>query len=122
MIDVIGLIEIEAKARGIKNYNVRLVSVDITSPYQQIVLDKYLYLFISTRVDTPALPTKIELRSPDNLFQFTKTTLENTDMAQLQFFSEELIIKTENYGSNDPADFIPFTLEFLKIIPGIMDN
>lgn len=117
MLDLMKLIEVECKARNIDNYSVRPVQVEITSPYMILPLDKYIYLFASEAVDTPALPTMVDLQSPDNSYQFTKTTLSNTVVAQYQFFTEELIIKTSNYGSNNPKDFLPFMLEFLKVIP-----
>lgn len=117
MLDLLQLIKLECKSRGIGKYTVKPIQIEITSPYQLIVLDKYIYLFVSTHVDTAALPTRIELASPDNLYQFTKTTLENTLYAQHQFFTEELIIKTENFGSDKESEFVPFMLEFLKVIP-----
>ncbi len=117
MLDLLDLIKLECEARGIKKYSVKPVQVEIISPYQRIGLDKYLYLFVSDKVDTAALPTRIDLQSPDNLYQFTKTTLENTRFAQYQFFSEELIIKVSNFGSDKESEFIPFPIEFLKIIP-----
>lgn len=117
MLDLMKLVEVECKSRGIKHYSVKPMQVEVTSPYIRIPLDKYIYLFASEAVDTPALPTMVDLSSPDNNYQFTKTTLENTAVAQYQFFTEELIIKTSNYGSDNPNDFLPFMLEFLKVVP-----
>ncbi len=117
MLDLLKLVELECKIRGIERYSVKPVQVEITSPYQYIGLDKYLYLFVSDKVDTPALPTRVDLQSPDNLYQFTKTTLENTTYAKYQFFSDELIVNVRNYGSDKESEFVPFMLEFLKVIP-----
>lgn len=119
MLDIFKLVDIEAKNRGLGSYTTKLEQVEVSKPYQIVHLDKYLYLFVSQRVDTPALPTRVELRSPDNFYQFTKTTLENSDCSQYQMFSEELEIETKNFGSDDPGQFIPFMLEFLKVIPEV---
>lgn len=119
MPDINQFIDREMRSRHINNYKVVACSIDITKPEVIIDLNKYIYLFASTRVDTPVLPCRVKLASPDNMFQFTKTTLENSDIAQYQFFSEELTIQVENYGSNDPAQFLGFSLEFFKIIPEI---
>lgn len=119
MLDVLKLIELEMRSRGVDKYTVKPIQLEVSEPYMILDLDKYVYLFVSHNVDTPALPTRIDLKSPDNLFQFTRTTLENSAMAQYQFFSEGLTIRTTNYGSDKPSEFTPFMLEFLKIIPEV---
>ncbi len=116
-INVMPLIEHEMRSRNIRDFKVVPIQVFVNEPFSIINLNKYIYLFASTEVDTPALPTRITLQSPDNIYQFTKTTLENTRIAQHQFFGEELLITVENYGSDKPSEFIPFMLEFYKIIP-----
>lgn len=122
MFDVTPLVALEMKSRGIDNYKLTLEQVFVNEPDTILNLNKYIYLFASTSVDTPALPTRITLQSPDNIFQFTKTTLENTHITQHQFFSEELQIMVENYGSDKPSDFIPFMLEFYKVVPLLEDK
>ena len=117
MLDLLELTRLEMESRGIKKYSVKPIQIEVTEPYMILNLNKYVYLFCSKSVDTPALPTRIDLKSSDNLFQFTKTTLENSNVAQYQFFSESLTINTANYGSNKPSEFMPYMLEFLKIIP-----
>jgi len=114
MIEVSKLIEIEAVARGIKKYKTQQVFIDVIKPNMIIDLNKYPYLFCSESCDTK-IHTKVELSSSDNYFAFTKTTLEDADVSQFQFFTSELEIKVSNYGK--PGSFIPFRLEFLKIIP-----
>lgn len=122
MFDVTPLVALEMKSRGIDKYKITLEQVFVNEPSVIMDIGKYIYLFASTSVDTPALPTRITLQSPDNLYQFTKTTLENTHIAQHQFFSEELQIIVENYGSDNPSDFIPFMLEFYKVVPILEDK
>lgn len=119
MLDLLKLTELEMTSRGIKKYSVKPIQIEVTEPYMILDLDRYVYLFASTTVDTPALPTRVDLKSPDNLFQFTKTTLENSHVVQFQFFSESLTINTANYGSSKPSEFTPFMLEFLKVIPEV---
>lgn len=117
MLDVLELVRLEMLSRGVKDYSVKAIQLEVTEPYMIIDLDRYVYLFVSKTVDTPALPCRVDLKSPDNLYQFTRTTLENSSMSQYQFFSEGLTIQTSNYGTNDPSKFMPFMLEFLKVVP-----
>lgn len=114
MLEVSKLIEIETTARGIKKYKTQQVFIDVNKPNMIIDLNKYPYVFCSESCDTK-IHTKVELSSSDNYFAFTKTTLEDADVSQFQFFTSELEIKVSNYGK--PGSFIPFRLEFLKIIP-----
>lgn len=114
MIEINELVKIEAASRNIKRYKTQTVFVDVIKPNMIIDLNKYPYLFCSESCDTK-IHTKVELISSDNYFAFTKTTLEDADVSQFQFFTSELEIKVSNYGK--PGSFIPFRLEFLKIIP-----
>lgn len=114
MIEINELVKTEAASRNIKRYKTQTVFVDVIKPNMIIDLNKYPYLFCSESCDTK-IHTKVELISSDNYFAFTKTTLEDADVSQFQFFTSELEIKVSNYGK--PGSFIPFRLEFLKIIP-----
>ena len=109
--DIQQLIRIEMESRGIRNYKVEPVFIDIVNPYTIISLNKYIYLFVSEKLDAK-IHTVVNITSPDNAFRFNKSILEGMTMPQ-RFFSEELIIKIENYG----LSFVPIRLEFLKIIP-----
>ena len=121
MIDIQNYITVEMQNRGIDRFKSAPIFVDITKPDVILDLSKYIYLFASEAVDTK-IHTKIELISPDNYFAFSRNTLANSAYTQYQFFSEELQILTSNYGA-DMTAFIPFRLEFWKIIPEtIADN
>lgn len=121
MIDIQNYIVTEMSNRGIDKFKSIPIFVDVTQPDIILDLNKYIYLFASEQVDTK-IHTKIELIAPDNYFAFSKNTLANSAYTQYQFFSEELNIVTSNYGA-DMNSFIPFRLEFWKIIPEtIADN
>ena len=119
MLDLATLVKIETTARGIEKYKTQTVFIDVIKPNMIVDINKYPYLFCSEHVDTK-IHTKVELISSDNYFAFTKTTLENADVSQYQFFTSELEIKVSNYGKQ--GSFIPFRLEFLKIIPETEKN
>lgn len=117
MTDIQSYIMLEMVSRGIQKFKTIPIQIEVTSPEMYFDLNKYIYLFCSKDIDVVALPTLVEISSPDNVLQFTKTTLQNTESAQYQFFTEEMQIETKNFGSDNPADFVPFMLEFWKIIP-----
>lgn len=117
MTDIQSYIMLEMVSRGIQKFKTVPVQIEVTSPEMYFDLNKYIYLFCSTDIDVVALPTLVEISSPDNVYQFTKTTLQNSVCSQYQFFTEEMQISTQNFGSDNPSDFVPFFLEFWKIIP-----
>ena len=121
MIDIRNYITVEMQSRGIDRFKATPIFLDVTQSDIVLDLNKYIYLFASEQVDTK-IHTKIELISPDNYFAFSKNTLNTSAYTQYKFFSEELNIVTSNYGE-DMSSFIPFRLEFWKIIPEtIADN
>lgn len=121
MIDIQNYITVEMQSRRIDRFKATPIFLDVTKPDIILDLNKYIYLFASEQVDTK-IHTKIELISPDNYFAFSKNTLNTSAYTQYKFFSEELNIVTSNYGE-DMSSFIPFRLEFWKIIPEtIADN
>jgi len=121
MIDIQNYIVTEMTSRGIDRFKASPIFLDVNTPDVILDLNKYIYLFASEQVDTK-IHTKIELISPDNYFAFSKNTLNTSAYTQYKFFSEELEILTSNYGE-DASTFIPFRLEFWKIIPEtISDN
>lgn len=121
MIDIQNYITVEMQSRGIDRFKASPIFLDVSKPDVILDLNKYIYLFASEQVDTK-IHTKIELISPDNYFAFSKNTLNTSAYTQYKFFSEELNIVTSNYGE-DMSAFIPFRLEFWKIIPEtIADN
>ena len=121
MIDIQNYITVETQSRGIDRFKATPIFLDVTQSDIVLDLNKYIYLFASEQVDTK-IHTKIELISPDNYFAFSKNTLNTSAYTQYKFFSEELNIVTSNYGE-DMSSFIPFRLEFWKIIPEtIADN
>lgn len=115
MVDLQNLILIEMNARGIKKFKAQPIFIDVTEPDMIISLGKYIYLFASTDIDVRQF-TKCELISADNYFAMCKGTLKRSDSSQFLFFTEEMEIITSNYGA-DKSDFIPYRLEFWKIIP-----
>ena len=128
MFNLYDYIKQEMSARGITKYKVVPEHIDIYGSNTVIDLTKNIYLFVSQDIDVQ-IPVKVELISFDNYFVFTKTVLQTSVMSQLQFFSQQLEIKVsqidnqtqaasemKNYVGNN-AEFIPFRLEFLRIIP-----
>ena len=109
--DLQQLIKIEMESRGIKDYKVEPIFIDIVEPYTVISLNKYVYMIASEKIDAK-IHTVVNLSSPDNTFRFNKSILEGMSVPY-RFFSEELIIQIENYG----LSLTPLRLEFLKIIP-----
>ncbi len=122
----------EMNARGITKYKVVPEYVDVYRNSKTLDLTKNIYLFVSQDIDVQ-IPVKVELISFDNYYVFTKTVLQTSFMSQYQFFSQQLEIKVsqidnqtdesreiKNYVGNN-AEFIPFRLEFLRIIP-LYDN
>lgn len=118
----------EMNARGIYKYKYVPEHVDIYHANTQIDLTKNIYLFISKDIDVQT-PVKVELMSFDNYYVFTKTVLQTSFMSQFQFFSQSLEIKVTqidnqtqdaknmNVYVGNSAQFVPFRLEFIRIIP-----
>ena len=104
----------EMESRGISKYKAIPYTLDVNKPDQIIDLNKYIWLFVSESVDTRPY-TRIELKSPNNTLIFSKTVLEQMHN-QFRFFDEELEITVDHYGAKE-RDFIPFRLEFWRIIP-----
>lgn len=107
-------------ARGISKFKAVPTYIDVTEPDMYLSLNKYIYLFCSTSIDVKMF-TKCELISPDNYFAFCKGTLEKSECSQYQFFTETMQVTTSNYGA-DKSEFIPYRLEFWKIIPDIPEQ
>ncbi|MBO7462489.1 MAG: hypothetical protein J6T96_07815 [Bacteroidales bacterium] len=118
----------EMNARGIFKYKTVPVSVDVYRANVLIDLTKNIYLFVGKDIDA-ATPVKVELVSFDNYYVFTRNTLQAACLSQYQFFSQEIEIRTSQidnqtadarsmnaYVGNN-AEFIPFRLEFVRIIP-----
>ena len=118
----------EMDARGITHYKVVPEHIDLYHSNTLVDLTKNIYLFVSQDIDVQ-IPVKVELISFDNYYVFTKTVLQTSFMSQYQFFSQQLEIKVsqidnqtdeskqmKNYVGNN-AEFRPFRLEFLRIIP-----
>lgn len=118
----------EMDARGITKYKVVPEHVDVYKANTQIDLTKNIYLFVGKDIDVTT-PVKVEIMSFDNYYVFTRTNLQTSEMSQYQFFSQSIEIKVsqidnqtadaknmKNYVGNN-AEFVPFRLEFLRIIP-----
>lgn len=132
MFNLYDYIKQEMEARGILKYKVVPEHIDVYHANMSIDLTKNIYLFVSKDIDTTT-PVRCELISFDNYYVFTKTVLQTSVMSQYQFFSQQMEIKTtlidnqtrealamKKYVGNN-AEFIPFRLEFLRIIPLIED-
>jgi len=131
MFNLYDYIKQEMNARGIYKYKVVPEHVDIYNANTQIDLTKNIYLFVSKDIDVYT-PVKVELISFDNYYVFSRTVLQTSVMSQYQFFSQSLEIRVSQadnqtdgvsgaksmkvYVGNN-AEFIPFRLEFLRIIP-----
>ena len=128
MFNLYDYIKQEMDARGITHYKVVPEHIDLYHTNTLVDLTKNIYLFVSQDIDVQ-IPVKVELISFDNYYVFTKTVLQTSFMSQYQFFSQQLEIKVsqidnqtqeanqmKNYVGND-AEFRPFRLEFLRIIP-----
>jgi hypothetical protein len=80
---------------------------------KQLILNNDILILTSQEIDIPINST-LCLESHDNLFTITKAEYSVITYHKYQVFSNYLKISLKDYG-----DFVPFQLEFLRIIPSI---
>lgn len=86
--------------------------VDVNSFYQEEQLGQDTAVLISPEIDMP-YTAQLILDAGNNKLVTSKEDYEKLVYAGFQFFQDQLNITVSNYGT----DFVPFRLEFLKIIP-----
>lgn len=86
--------------------------VDVNSFYQEEQLGQDTAVLISPEIDIP-FTAQLILDAGNNKLVTSKEDYEKLVYAGFQFFQDQLNITVSNYGT----DFVPFRLEFLKIIP-----
>lgn len=86
--------------------------VDVNSFYQEEQLNQDTAVLISPEIDIP-YTAQLILDAGNNKLVTSKEDYEKLIYAGFQFFQDQLNITLTNYGT----DFVPFRLEFLKIIP-----
>lgn len=86
--------------------------VDVNSFYQEEQLGQDTAVLISPEIDIP-YTAQLILDAGNNKLVTSKEDYEKSVYAGFQFFQDQLSITVSNYGT----DFVPFRLEFLKIIP-----
>lgn len=86
--------------------------VDINSFYQEEQLGQDTVVLINPEIDIP-YTAQLILDAGNNKLVTSKEDYEKLVYAGFQFFQDQLNITVSNYGT----DFVPFRLEFLKIIP-----
>jgi len=78
---------------------------------KNINLNNDILILTSQEIDIPINAT-LTLESHDNLFTITKAEYSIINYHKYQVFSNYLKIALKDYG-----DYVPFQLEFLRIIP-----
>ena len=86
--------------------------VDVNSFYQEEQLGQDTVVLINSEIDIP-YTAQLILDAGNNKLVTSKEDYEKLIYAGFQFFQDQLNITVSNYGT----DFVPFRLEFLKIIP-----
>lgn len=86
--------------------------VDVNSFYQEEQLGQDTAVLISPEIDIP-YTAQLILDAGNNKLVTSKEDYEKSVYTGFQFFQDQLSITVSNYGT----DFVPFRLEFLKIIP-----
>lgn len=86
--------------------------VDVNSFYQEEQLGQDTAVLINPEIDIP-YTAQLILDAGNNKLVTSKEDYEKMVYAGFQFFQDQLSITVSNYGT----DFVPFRLEFLKIIP-----
>ncbi len=94
----------------IDNYQLRPIVVRITSAKMQLDLNNDIYILNTNSL--PANLTTLSMISSDNIFQVTKAEYNLMDEYRYQSFADYIEVDSETDG-----DFVPYRLEFVKIIP-----
>ncbi len=87
-------------------------TVDIMSYYQEIDLEQNTVVLVSPVIDIP-YTAQLIITGGNNEIVTSKEDYEKLTYANFQFFEDLIKITVKNYGLN----FVPFRLEFLKLIP-----
>jgi hypothetical protein len=95
-----------------ERYFADTVLLRITQPVQHFTLDNSIYFLINEKLDMP-VTAKLILSSPDAFFSTSQTEYDTLKAHKNQSFRNNLKVETKNYGT----EFVPFSLEFLKITP-----
>ncbi|MBN2729122.1 MAG: hypothetical protein JXR53_07845 [Bacteroidales bacterium] len=98
-----------AGMRTIDSYQLKPVVVNITGA--DISLDLKNDMWILNTKGIPASIEELEMVSSDNIFTATPEEYDFMDEYRYQVFTDYIDIKTQS------ADFKPYRLEFVKIIP-----
>jgi len=95
--------------RTIDSYQLKPIVVRVTEP--SLSLDLKNDMWILNTKGIPDSISEIEIVSSDNVFTATPDEYDFMDEYRYQVFTDYLDIKT------DSANFQPYRLEFVKIIP-----
>ena len=98
--------------RGIKDYYIDSSVVRIETPNQIIDLGDDIYWLTNQTIDAPQT-ARIELFAPNQYKETSKTDFEKLNLSNSVPFMDYMIVDTKNYG----ITFVPYTLEFLRVIP-----
>lgn len=94
------------------DYFIDTVLMRITQDTQNFVLDNSIYFLVNEKLDVP-VTTKIIISSPDAFFSTSQADYDTLKAHKNQSFRNKLKVETSNYG----AEFVPYSLEFLKVVP-----
>jgi hypothetical protein len=106
------MIKNELSARGIGPYKMRPHTIYVTSSTWKEEFHNEVLVFVSNVIDLP-LTARVRIVSADENFVTSPEELKNMVYAKHRFFSNQVEITTENYGTT----FIGYRLEFLRIKP-----
>lgn len=99
----------------VKEYQLKPIIIPITS--EDVSIDLNNDIFILNTRSLPAALQDVSLKSSDNVFEATKEEYDLMDEYRYQSFVDYIDIKTSFQG-----DFVPFRLEFIKVIPHRSNN
>lgn len=108
-------IEQEISRLGADGFTLKQIRLEVISAYQVFEFYNDIVILSNEILDIPDT-ANLKLISSDNVLVTSKDAYENFNKnTRNEFFSNYLKITLSNYGTT----FIPFILEFLKVIPVI---
>jgi hypothetical protein len=106
------IIKNEMTVRGIERYKLRTYNIYVSEPIWKEEFHNEILVFVSNIIDLP-ITSRVKMVSPDGNFVTSPEELKNMVYAKHRFFSNQLEVTTENYGTI----FTGYRLEFLRIKP-----
>jgi len=106
------IIKNEMATRGIERYRLRTYNIYISQAIWKEEFHNEILVLVSNLIDLPT-SSRVKMVSPDGNFVTSPEELKNMVYCKHRFFSNQLEVTTENYGTI----FTGYRLEFLRIKP-----